>query len=111
VSARIIGVFLVLLSVSIEAFGQIALKKAAVSEGGADFRLWNWLGIGLIGAEALVWTLVLGLLDVSIAFPMGALSFATTAIFSKVILKERIDPGRWCGILVIIVGTVFLAMS
>ena len=108
---KLVGIALVLLSVCIEALGQIALKKAAVSGNQQVFRVCNWIGIGLLGVEAIIWTLALSMLEVSIAFPMGALSFVTTAILSRIILKERIETKRWCGILIIILGTVFLAMS
>lgn len=111
-NGRALGIALVVVSVCVEAFGQVALKKAAMAgDDRRSFTLYNWLGIGLLGLEAVVWTLVLGMLDVSIAFPMGALSFATTALFSQVVLKEKIEPGRWLGILTIIFGTIFLAMS
>lgn len=109
-TSRLLGLFLVLVSVCIEAVGHVALKKAALSPSDSLQRRWSsWLGIGLLGIEAIVWTMVLRLLDVSVAFPMGALSFVTTSMFSAWILKEKIAKERWLGIFTIVGGTAILS--
>ena len=107
-----LGIALVLLSVSIEALAQISLKKAAmIPTHEKTHRLYASTGIGLFAVEAVVWTCVLSQLDLTIAFPMGALSFVTTAIFSLLLLREKIVAKRWIGILTIICGTIFLGMA
>jgi undecaprenyl phosphate-alpha-L-ara4N flippase subunit ArnE len=111
-SGRPLGIILVLISVSIEALAQIALKKAAlIPSHEPRHKLYSMCGISLFAVEAVVWTAVLSTLELSIAFPMGALSFVTTAIFSLLLLKEKIVPQRWIGILTIVVGTIFLGME
>jgi drug/metabolite transporter (DMT)-like permease len=109
---RMIGISLVLLSVCIEAIGQVALKRAALSPHSSEQRhRASALGIGLLGLEAIIWTMVLKYLDVSIAFPLGALSFVTTAIFSALLLKEKISPKRWAGVGTIVCGAACLSMG
>ena len=110
-TAKLIGISLVLLSVCLEAFGQVALKKAALSEDSQLRQLASRTGIALLGVEAVIWTLVLKYLDVSIAFPLGALSFVTTAIFSAVILHERISTRRWFGVGTIVCGAACLSIG
>jgi drug/metabolite transporter (DMT)-like permease len=109
---RWIGISLVLVSVCIEAIGQVALKKAASSPNDSNLRrLSSALGIGLLGSEAIIWTMVLKYLEVSIAFPMGALSFVTTSIFSAWLLKEKISIRRWAGVGTIVCGAACLSIA
>ena len=108
---KILGIGLVLLSVCIEALGQVALKKAAISPKDSFlYKSASASGILLLAVEAVIWTMVLKLLDVSVAFPMGALSFVTTAIFSALLLRERIAVQRWLGIFTIVGGTALLSI-
>jgi multidrug transporter EmrE-like cation transporter len=111
-NGRLVGISLVLLSVCIEAFGQVALKKATLSpDKSQQRRNASALGILLLGLEAVIWTMVLKYLDVSIAFPLGALSFATTAIFSALFLKEQISMKRWVGVGTIVCGAACLSIG
>jgi drug/metabolite transporter (DMT)-like permease len=111
-NTSLLGILLVLVSVSVEALGHVALKKAAVIPGHtAAHRVYAAAGIVLFAVEAVVWTAVLSLLDLSVAFPMGSLSFVTTAVFSRLLLGEKIVWQRWAGIFTIVCGTAFLSMS
>jgi multidrug transporter EmrE-like cation transporter len=69
------------------------------------------LGLGLYGASAVVWLLVLARLDVSMAYPIVALGFVLTAMLGWWIHGESVSAMRWVGIVVITVGVVIVARS
>ncbi|MGA2263735.1 MAG: EamA family transporter [Acidobacteriota bacterium] len=52
---------------------------------------------------ALSWT------DVTVALPMTAIEYGFAAFLAVIFLKEQVPPLRWAGILLIIVGVVFIA--
>ena len=111
-STKILGIVLLLLAVNIEAMAQLSLKQAAT--GGTtriSHHAWLTLGISCFVIEAIVWTLVLSMLDVSVAYPMGSLSFVAIAILSVLFLKEKITPERWLGVVCIIGGTVLVGLN
>lgn len=86
-SARPLGITCVLIAVLFEAFGQLALKRgaeSASSQGGGLAqvgRLWRHrvviFGIACFVVEAILWTMALRLLDVSVAFPAGSLCLSS----------------------------------
>jgi drug/metabolite transporter (DMT)-like permease len=74
------------------------------------------LGSGWVVAGILVyilsfanWLYVLRVVPLYIAFPVTNLSHALIPIFAWVLLGERFGPWRAAGILLIVVGTWFIA--
>jgi multidrug transporter EmrE-like cation transporter len=61
--------------------------------------------------EAAVYTAVLAQLDLSIAYPLSALTFITTTCLSLWLLRETVTPTRWIGVLLILAGAVLLGSS
>jgi undecaprenyl phosphate-alpha-L-ara4N flippase subunit ArnE len=102
----LVGIVLVLASSMVEGLAQVCLKmSAAVS---ADRRHWLWIGIGLFAIEALIYSGALQSLDISTAYPMGALSFVSVTLFSRWLLKETIDRKRWIGLALIVCGAALV---
>ena len=62
------------------------------------------------GVEIALWTVVLHRLDVSVAFPMGSLSFVGVALLSRALLGEAVDRMRWIGVLCILAGTALMTL-
>jgi len=54
---------------------------------------------------ALSWT------DVTVALPMTAIEYAFAAFLAVIFLKEQVSTFRWAGILLVIVGVIFIARS
>jgi len=54
---------------------------------------------------ALSWT------DVTVALPMTAIEYGFAAFLALIYLKEQISPLRWAGIVLVIVGVIFIARS
>jgi undecaprenyl phosphate-alpha-L-ara4N flippase subunit ArnE len=102
----LVGIMLVILSSAIEGFAQVCLKKAAVLA--LRKREWLALGITLFVVEALLYTGALQSLEISTAYPLGALSFVSVTLFSRWLLRESIDRKRWLGLALIICGAALV---
>jgi drug/metabolite transporter (DMT)-like permease len=106
-SATLAGVLLIVLSSAIEGFAQVCLKQSA-SASNRKYR-WILLGVLLFICEAVSYTGALQRLDVSTAYPMGALSFVSVTLFSRWILNESVDSRRWSGLILVIFGAILIA--
>jgi len=103
------GLALLVLCAWIEGASQICFKQAV----NFPRRKALWVGIGSVVhlAEAVLYTVVLALLDLSIAYPLSGLVFVTTACLSAWILREVVTPTRWIGVMLILAGAGLLAAS
>jgi len=123
---KFLGVVILLAAMAIESLAQVCLKVGAA--GGPDILIapynqflkkiallqraavWKILGVFFYGLEIFLWTSVLHLLDVSVAFPMGSLCFVGVALLSKIFLGEVVGPVRAGGVVCIIAGTVLMTL-
>jgi len=102
------GMFLIILCALIEGVAQTCLKKSTLSAGS---RLgWISGGVILFAAEAGLYTYALQWIDISTAYPLGALCFVAVAILSRWLLAESITPQRWMGIGLIMAGCTLIAL-
>lgn len=102
-----IGIALVVASSAVEGFAQVCLKRSATRS--VERRRWLALGIALFIVEALLYSGALRSLDISTAYPMGALSFVSVTLFSSWLLSESIGRKRWLGLGLIAVGAALVA--
>jgi multidrug transporter EmrE-like cation transporter len=117
---------LVLTSVLMSAFAQIALKSgmstpavAAASAEGINLVMlravatspYVLLGLFLYFASAAVWLLVLAKVDVGLAYPFVGLGFVVTVLLAWGLRGEEPTVGRIAGALIICLGVVVLARS
>ncbi len=100
------GITLVVASSTIEGFAQVCLKQSATVV--REKRRWLWLGIALFVVEALLYSGALRSLDISTAYPMGALSFVSVTLFSGWLLNETINRKRWLGLGLIVCGAALV---
>ena len=100
------GIALVILSSAIEGFAQVSLKRSAMLSAGKP--RWLALGVVLFIVEALFYTGALQSLDISTAYPLGALSFVSVTLFSRWLLNESIDRKRWLGLGLIVFGAALV---
>lgn len=110
---QLFAIFLILCSTTIEAGGQLCFKKKSTRSADGDLgsRLWLAGGMACMAVEAVVWTIVLQNLNVSIAYPMGSLSFVMVLLMSRVFLKEKVQKERWIGVALILCGTALLGLD
>lgn len=120
-SLRLLGLGFVTLAVFLEAVGQLAFKhgveRAQAGNGIGDLFLHLWrhppvlLGILCFTSEAVLWTMALRLLDVSVAFPAGSLCFVFVAVLSRFWLREMVGLERWIGVGLILAGVAVIGSS
>jgi drug/metabolite transporter (DMT)-like permease len=70
-----------------------------------------WFGIAGMVSSFIIWPAVLSALDLSVAFPLGSMSFVLIPILSIVFLGEHISALRWFGIFVITAGIAWLSVT
>jgi multidrug transporter EmrE-like cation transporter len=111
---------LILIGVFLNAFAQIAMKKAVGAVGmewsvGPLFRLFTstWMLICLCcyAVSVVVWAGALKLVPSNFAFPFMALAFVCVALMAKYFLGETIPTMRWVALIVIVVGVCLQALS
>ena len=72
---------------------------------------WVFLGILMELAYFLCWLVVLSLADVSWGIPMHAIEYIFVAVLAQFLLGEHVSITRWIGILLIVIGVVFMMKS
>ena len=105
-SVTLVGLLLVIVSSAIEGFAQVCLKQSAI----VSTRKYRWivLGVLLFIFEAFFYTGALQRLDISTAYPLGALSFVSVTLFSRWMLNETVDRRRWTGLTLIVCGAALV---
>ncbi len=63
--------------------------------------------IGYFGSYLAALTIV----DVSVANPLTALSYLIATLYATAILRERVSVARTVGIILIVIGSVFVGLS
>ena len=97
------GVLLMGVCVTLEGLAQISLKLSA--EASRRHALWLVASVLLFVLAAVIYSGALRVLNVSVAYALDALGFVAVAVLSQVLLRERIAPIRWLGVVLIVVGT------
>jgi drug/metabolite transporter (DMT)-like permease len=113
---QFIAVTGVLLSVSLNATGQILFKAARMGHAGIPFyslflQPETWAGFLFYGLSSLIWLWVLSRVQLSYAYPILALAFPIVVVFSVILFGESVSLVRWIGISTIVVGVFLLARS
>lgn len=108
-SQAMLGIALVILCSAIEGFAQVCLKKSTIK----SLQKLRWLGVGVtfFAIEAILYTVALQWLQLSTAYTLGALSFAAVTLFSRMMLNEKIDPERWAGLALIVLGCTLIVVQ
>ncbi len=102
-----LGISLVLVCSLVEGFAQVCLKKSSLQDSAK--LAWVGVGIGFFCIEALLYSIALQWLDISVAYPLGALSFLAVGGFSRWLLKESLDARRIAGLGLIVIGCAMVA--
>lgn len=70
-----------------------------------------WGGMTCFGLSAGLWLMVLGKLEVSVAYPMTALGILLTTLAGIFMLQETISFAKLAGAAFIIIGVLLLAIK
>lgn len=118
-------IYLILLSIFLSTAAQILVKFGAKGVR-LDFSSWSHFvttitgiiknfpvmsGLILYGISFLAWVKVLSQVELSYAYPMVSISYVIIILFSYLFFKENITPARIIGVLLIIIGVIFVAKS
>ncbi len=117
---------MLLISITLGVGGQLAIKMGIARTGDLQILLgqsvWRFAG-AIIGSPLIVtgivfyaismifWLLVLSRIDLSLAYPMLALSYVGVMLVSLFVLGEKVTAVRWIGAAFIIMGVVLTAST
>jgi len=116
---------LILATVALTAFGQLALKLGVMgapvgsaAERGVFAFLFAaaaspavWAGLAIYTAGVVLWLWILSKTELSLAYPFLGIGFLITMILGVVVLHEGVTPLRIAGTVLISVGCVLVARS
>lgn len=114
---------LILLSVTLSALAQLALKagtgavtaaRPATVAGEMAVLAHTpsvYVGLGLYGLGAAVWLFVLARAPLSLAYPFVGLGFILTMFAGALAFQEELSPARIVGTVMIAAGCVLVARS
>ena len=119
------AIYLILLSILFVASGQLMLKQGLTELGTLDFSLAQLsgtialiftkplvlLGLSLFASSSLLWLTALSRAELSFAYPLMSISYATVAVTSFLIFHETINWTRILGIAIILIGISILALD
>lgn len=105
---------LVAIASVIGAFGAVYLKSGAKEIKGSIIQIIKtkkiFIGIFLYGLASLFTLIALKNENVSVIYPLSAMSYVWAAVLSKKYFREKISVYQWMGILSILLG-VFLIVQ
>ncbi len=119
-------VFLIAVSsVTLNALAQIALRNTMLSVGSFPsvlgewfgfatkimFNLWFIAGMGCYAISIGLWLIVLGKLEVSIAYPLLSIGYVITAVIGYFFMQEDVNLIRIAGLSLIILGICVISRS
>jgi multidrug transporter EmrE-like cation transporter len=99
-----------IISVLLNAFAQLALKKATtINPGSFIFLIKNpyiYLTAIFYMTSIITWFLALSRLQVSIAYPLQAIGYLIVSLAAASIFKEQISLLNWFGLFLILGGVI-----
>ena len=103
------GIAMVVLAAAIEGLAQMFLKLSCTQK----LRRSGWVALGLAAyaVEIVLYTLALRAVDISVAFPVGALSFVFVTALSRWPLREAVGARRWIGSVLIVAGAMLVSLG
>ncbi len=122
---NLITFIIALASVSLNALAQIALRKTMLTLGQMPSELsgyfnlalnllsniWFMLGMGCYVISIGLWMVVLGKVEVSLAYPLLSVGYILTAVIGYFFMGENVNLIRIIGLTFICVGIIIISRS
>lgn len=70
-----------------------------------------WFGLFSVFTTFIIWATLLSKIDLSVAVPICSFSYMLIPLASLVFLHEKISLLRWAGVLLILLGVVYVSLS
>jgi drug/metabolite transporter (DMT)-like permease len=103
-----------LAAIALDTAGQLLWKRAAlrlpeslspaVLFDSLLLNPWPWVLLCVFALQLINWLLVLERADLSAAQPITSLSYVSVVLLSVWLFEERLDAGRLCGLLLVLLG-------
>ena len=107
----IIAIILVFISTILGAFGSLYLKKGSVKFNIKSlFNKKLIFGGAIYGLSTIFFVFALKRGDVSILYPISALSYIWISLLSVKVLKEKMNKFKIIGIVLIMIGVVIITL-
>ncbi len=102
---------MLLASTLIGSLGQLFFKIGVDS--GTAYAMAGYILLGIIayGIATLVYLYILGRSHLSWAYGFVGFSYIFTTLLAFFVLGEYIEPDRWIGVAIIVVGTALIGLS
>jgi len=114
-STELWAMVLVMFATLVGAFGPILLKKASEKKLSniksilSNYHLFG--GVSLYGIGTIIFIIALKGGDLSVLFPIVALTYIWVSLLSIKFLGEKMNSTKWLGILLIIIGVSFIGLG
>lgn len=89
----------------------VDLSSAAVFLKAVFASPFLWAGLITVAAVFIIWSTVLAKIDLSVAVPIASFSYILVPLASIIFLHEKITVLRWAGIILILLGVIFVSLS
>ena len=105
----VVGQFLMKFGVNkVGGFSELGLAKFMAAAFLSPFII---LGLGFYAVSAVLWVIMLSKLDLSLAYPALSIGYVLVLLISALFLGEQVSLARFGGVLLIMVGIVFIFRS
>lgn len=78
---------------------------------GAMGSPWVLAGLAAFALGSISWLVVISRIDLSVAYPLGALNYVVVAALSASVLGEAVPSLRWAGVTFILFGILVIAFG
>lgn len=114
---------LMVISILLAVAGQLLMKKGMIGFGSFPvsqmliklipifFNPFVFFGLVCFGFSSIFWLVVLSRMPLSLVYPMVSVAYVLVALASYFWLGENLNPLRWGGIFVIILGVILISRS
>lgn len=79
--------------------------------GKAVRNVWVWLAIPLLAASFYSLLILLSWAPLSVVIPASAFNYVVGTFGAKYLLKERVTPKRWMGVVMVCVGVALVLLT
>jgi len=112
-----LAIILLILYMSLDTFGHLALKAAASHGQDVDFirhwkivfsRFWLWAGVICYVFEFFVWAAFLSQVPLAVGVMLGSFNTVVLMFAGRIMFKEQLTPKRIAGISLITLGVILV---
>lgn len=70
-----------------------------------------WIGFIFSCLSLFIWLFILSKVDLNLAFSIDSMHYIFIAFASKLFLREKVDPKRWTGTILIVLGIFLVSIT